>query len=72
MRQIRKYAVRISASKGHIKFVAIKFAIINPMDIKKTVIPVLKKYGVRKAFLFGWYARGDFDQNSDIDLLINI
>ncbi len=36
------------------------------------IIPVLKKYEIKKAGLFGSYARGDFNQNSDIDLLVEI
>jgi len=40
------------------------------MNIQDKIVPVLKKYGVKKASLFGSYARGDFDQQSDIDLLI--
>lgn len=38
--------------------------------IKETIIPVLEKYGVKKAALFGSYARGDFDASSDVDILI--
>lgn len=37
-------------------------------DITDNIIPVLKKYGVKKAALFGSYARGDFDDQSDIEL----
>ena len=33
-------------------------------------LPVLRKYGVKKAALFGSYARGTFDQKSDVDILI--
>lgn len=38
--------------------------------ITQKIIPVLEKYGVKKATLFGSYARGDYDENSDIDILI--
>jgi predicted nucleotidyltransferase len=34
------------------------------------IVPVLKKYGVQKASLFGSYARGSQDEQSDIDILI--
>lgn len=40
--------------------------------IKNKIIPVLKRYGIKKAGLFGSYARGDYDENSDIDLLVEI
>lgn len=33
-------------------------------------IPVLQKYGVKKASLFGSHAKNNFDQNSDVDILI--
>lgn len=39
-------------------------------DITTSVIPVLKKYGVKKASLFGSYARGTADEKSDVDILI--
>ena len=39
-------------------------------DIKKALIPLLKKGGATKAILFGSYARGDADEYSDLDLII--
>lgn len=39
-------------------------------DIKKGVAPICRKYGVEKAFLFGSYARGEADNESDVDLRI--
>ena len=41
-------------------------------NIKNIIISVLKKYGITRAGLFGSYARGDYDENSDIDLLVEI
>jgi len=38
--------------------------------IQDTIVQILKKYGVKKAALFGSYARGDFDATSDVDILI--
>jgi hypothetical protein len=38
--------------------------------IKKPIIEVLKKYGVKKAGIFGSYARGEEKKDSDIDILI--
>ncbi|MBI3583666.1 MAG: nucleotidyltransferase family protein [Nitrospinae bacterium] len=38
--------------------------------IKKTLIEVAKRYGVKKAALFGSIVRGETTEGSDIDLLI--
>jgi len=39
-------------------------------DITRQVTLILKQYNIKKAALFGSYARGDFDEKSDIDILI--
>jgi len=39
-------------------------------EIKDTLIGVLKKYGVKRAALFGSIVRGEATKDSDIDLLI--
>lgn len=39
-------------------------------QIKKLTEPIFRKYGVEKAYLFGSYARGDYNENSDIDIII--
>lgn len=39
-------------------------------NITRTIKPLLEQYGVKKAALFGSYARGESDEKSDIDLLI--
>lgn len=39
-------------------------------QIKKLTEPIFKEYGVDKAYIFGSYARGDYDENSDIDIMI--
>lgn len=39
-------------------------------NVKKEVQPVLTEHDVKKADLFGSLARGDSDQESDIDILI--
>ena len=38
--------------------------------IKEIIFPICKKYGVKKAFLFGSYARGEATENSDVDIRI--
>lgn len=39
-------------------------------DIITATQPILAKYGVKKAALFGSYARGTSDQSSDVDIII--
>ena len=41
-------------------------------QIKKKIIPVLKKYKVKRAGIFGSYARGEQNNNSDVDILIKL
>ncbi|MGC9315634.1 MAG: nucleotidyltransferase family protein [bacterium] len=40
--------------------------------IAKSVIPVLKKNRASRAALFGSVVSGDFDDNSDIDILVEL
>lgn len=41
-------------------------------EIKNRIIPVLKKYGVKKAALFGSIVRGESTEDSDIDILVEL
>lgn len=41
-------------------------------DISKTVTPVLKKYGVKRASVYGSVARGEERPDSDVDLLVDL
>ena len=41
-------------------------------EIKQKIIPILKKYKVTKAGIFGSYSKGKQKKNSDIDILIKI
>ena len=43
----------------------------NLDDIKKKIRPILKKYGIKKAGIFGSSARGETVVN-DLDLLVKI
>ncbi|HII39113.1 TPA: nucleotidyltransferase family protein [Candidatus Micrarchaeota archaeon] len=38
-------------------------------ELKKKIVPVLKKSGIKRAGLFGSWARGDQRANSDVDVL---
>jgi predicted nucleotidyltransferase len=38
--------------------------------LKPKIIKILKKNGIKKASIFGSYARGDQKKNSDLDILI--
>lgn len=38
--------------------------------IKKKALPILKRHDVKRASIFGSFARGDTKANSDIDFLI--
>jgi len=40
--------------------------------IEKKIIPILKKNKIKKAGIFGSYARGEQKKNSDVDILIKI
>jgi len=39
-------------------------------DIKYKIIPILKRYDVRRAALFGSFVRGEQREDSDIDILV--
>lgn len=40
------------------------------IEIKKKIVPILKKYKVKRAGIFGSYARGEQKRNSDVDIII--
>ncbi|MBL7170122.1 MAG: nucleotidyltransferase family protein [Candidatus Aenigmarchaeota archaeon] len=42
----------------------------NIEKLRKKIIPILKRYGVVKAGLFGSFVRGEATRKSDIDILI--
>lgn len=41
-------------------------------EIKRKILPILKKYGVTKAGIFGSVVRGEETKESDIDILVEI
>lgn len=40
-------------------------------EIKEKAIPIAKKYGVKTLWLFGSYARGEADAESDVDFIMD-
>ncbi len=43
---------------------------LNIETIKTKAVPILKNYGVNQAYIFGSFARGEQNQDSDIDFLV--
>ena len=41
-------------------------------EIRERIAPILEKWGVRRASVFGSYARGEADDNSDVDILVEL
>ena len=41
-------------------------------EIRDKIIPILKRYGVSKAALFGSSVKGEMTEESDIDVLVEI
>lgn len=44
----------------------------NLTDIRKKISPILKRYGILRASIFGSAARGEARKDSDIDLLVEL
>lgn len=40
-------------------------------EIKKAETPICERYGVERLSLFGSYARGEADEQSDVDLIVD-
>ncbi len=41
-------------------------------NIKKQILPILRRHGVMKASVFGSFARGEAKKGSDVDLLVKL
>jgi uncharacterized protein len=39
-------------------------------EIRRKIVPVLKKHNVTRAGIFGSYARGEQTKESDVDILV--
>lgn len=40
-------------------------------QLRDMIVPLVKRYGMRQASVFGSYARGEADADSDIDVLLD-
>ncbi len=40
-------------------------------EIKKYIFQILKKYGIKRAYIFDSYARNEATKNSDVDIMIS-
>ena len=76
-RDALKYGVLLYGQVGFIKW---NNRIIKPDkkkgvysidDIQDIAIPVLKKYNIKGAVLFGSYAKGTANEDSDVDLIVD-
>lgn len=45
---------------------------MNILSIKEQAAPILEKYGVIRASLFGSVARGEDTEKSDVDILVEV
>ena len=41
-------------------------------EIKRKILPILQRYGVKRVGLFGSFVRGQMTADSDIDILVEI
>ena len=41
-------------------------------SIKDRISPIAKAYGIKRVYLFGSYAKGTANEESDVDLLIDV
>ena len=41
-------------------------------SIKEAITPIAKEHGLKRVYLFGSYAKGTANEDSDVDLLIEI
>lgn len=48
-----------------------KRQVYTVVDIKEKLMPVFDKYKIKKAVLFGSYAKGIAKDNSDIDIMVD-
>ena len=45
---------------------------MNVEEIKNKILPILEKYGVKRAGVFGSVVRGGASEDSDVDILVEL
>jgi predicted nucleotidyltransferase len=55
---------------GRYKAVIQNACIVNVEELGRRIIPVLRRFGVKRASLFGSSARGEEGEGSDIDIVV--
>ena len=55
-----------------VNFIDEEHGVLTLEGIKEVCSDVLKEYGVEYAYLFGSYAKGNANENSDVDLLVSM
>ncbi|MCK4526862.1 nucleotidyltransferase family protein [candidate division WOR-3 bacterium] len=45
---------------------------VNIKEIKSRILPILKRYGVKRAGIFGSVATGEAREDSDLDILVEL
>lgn len=41
-------------------------------DLRRIIAPIAERYGLKAVYVFGSYARGEADADSDVDLLVDL
>lgn len=41
-------------------------------ELKEKIVPIAKQYDLNKVYLFGSYARGEADEESDLDFVVDV
>ena len=45
---------------------------MNLNELREKILPILKKWGVKKASVFGSYVREEAGEDSDVDIIVEI
>lgn len=45
--------------------------VCSPAELRQLLLPIFIQYDIKRAVLFGSYAKGTADEKSDVDLLVD-